>query len=230
MLHSTGSLRRHVAARNGTPRDAGTVPAAGGSCVHRQPGGGASALGAAPSRRRARTLARSSTITRSKRSVAQRQRFGGVLVRQKLSRKTFAVPVWSQKRSGSLRRMRLPFTTLPVAGVPPSITATPPAARVSPVATLPVIRLPTTVLPVAPNSPTPAPDSAGNSALAGQALVLRRMWLGAIRKSPAAPGDAATTTPTQLSWTELATILPCWASLMRMPNRLSCASLANNVA
>jgi hypothetical protein len=46
------------------------------------------------------------------------------------------------------------------------------------------------------------------------------MWLAAIRKSPAAPGAAATRTPTQLSWTELATIRPCSASLMRMPKRL----------
>src|SRR3954454_5595670 len=105
--------------------------------------------------------------TRHDAHAVHRQRLGGALVRQRLSRKTFPVPVWSQKRSGSLRNMRLPFTTLPVGGVLPSITATPPPTRVSPVGTLPVIRLPTIVLPVAPNSATPAPDTAGKSALAG---------------------------------------------------------------
>src|SRR5215472_16008720 len=161
----------------------------------------------------------------------------GVLVRQALPRKLLPEPVPSQNTSGSLCKIRLPWTRLPAGAVPvgsarPEATTTPPWKSVSAEGTFQVILLPSILTPFAPHNPTPTPDSGcGSSSLSAHALVLLRMLLPARWNSPAGPGRSARTpTPVQLPWIEFATTLPCSALRMRMPNRLPELSLPMSVA
>src|SRR5215467_13415003 len=161
---------------------------------------------------------------------------GGVLVWQRLPLKLLPEPVWSQDRSGSLRRIRLPWTRLSagaVAGLPgPEATTMPPLNSVTAEGSFPVIRLPVTFMAVAPSGATPTPDSEnGISSPAAHALVLLLMRLPARWNAPAGPGKSArTATPAQLPWIEFAMAFPCRASRIRMPNRLPELSLPMSVA
>src|SRR3954463_14646385 len=90
-------------------------------------------------------------------------RRAGALVRHRFGVKTLPTPVSSQNRSGSLRRMALPRTTVSFGAGPAGlgVRATPPLIAVAPSGTLSVIRLPATVLPVPPIRAIPTPDNSG---------------------------------------------------------------------